>query len=536
MADAKISEMLDGGLPTAGDKLPLARDENMHIDGGTIANSASLDDINTRLNSVTAKVDSTTAQTASLTNLSNRLDSAYARANAAYALAQTAQSVIPNANASLALAQAAYDRSSVALNQASTATTHVAQAWNTANAALLATNTTDLTAFTQAAYNQANTGGARATQASTQGQTAYNQANGVAVVVTAALATSTSAVQATPPAYNQANAAYALAQDAYTRSAADSGFVANGLGGLASLSNYIINRTDFNEPCTAPTSGANYVLSPSGRFWCMGLRPSNTLQSWASTDLTGTTTNNSNVIANLAVGTALNACALSLSNTSSYGPQVGIVNYGGQAGRTSTKPPGSAENASGPPVAKLFQADSQHSIGAGVSILVSAPGLCGRVAFGYNSYSPGFSIKESGVWLEAFYTDTNWQLTYTPGYGDSNTNYNHTRVRFDTGVPISFSSGNVFTRLRIDWDGPGQVLTAYINEAIVAQLGPDQMPTDAYYAQGVVILDQKIVTGSDFNTNAPRYVGGSPDAVLGTIVLVDQMDFVGYYPNGRKGW
>lgn len=523
MADSKISQLEDGGLPTAGDKFPIARDgKNFSIDGSKIVNTATIANVYALINSVSSRADAAYSQASASTSLSIRLDAAYGQANAAYALAQSAQAGANTANSALGLAQAAFNQANTALGQANNADTDAFRAWATANAALAAASsgTTALT-LAQAAYNQANASTTSANQAYTLSQGAIQQAATATASASGANTTANSAYSNVGSAYNRANAAYALAQQAYTRATATAGSV-SGVNGVPRLSNYMIAQIDFDDlmnTATASAGTAGITTSPTRGYWAKAVGISGTK---VTTDLTGAS-GGTNVLAGIP-NTFFNAAQCVLGPLNNAQAHVGVVNLAGGT-TTPSAPSGSVGMNQGVSVAKLFQNGMLHSLRGSLSIYASKAAIQGRVIFGFNTWTNNNSL-ESGVWFETTVNDTNWWFVYTTGEANSG-GATQFQNRIDTGVPATYSALGQFTRFRLDWDGTKSTLTGVINDVQVAQIGSNLLPTNCPYAQGIA--------GADCRLNQ-TLSGRSSSQGTTTAVLVDSMEFVGYWPNGRVGW
>ena len=192
MADKKISELSDGGLPQVGDKFLIARSgDNFNIDGGVLATASQVQSLSSRVDGVGLVANAAQA-------VADRAD---LQANTAYVLAGAAQGT---ADSAWAAANSAALLAGTAYTQANTATTAAGAASNLAGSAFTQANT---------AYTQANTALALAGSSFTQANAAYSLANTVNNTVSAA--------------YNQANAAYTRANSAYSLAQTTSNTVSN---------------------------------------------------------------------------------------------------------------------------------------------------------------------------------------------------------------------------------------------------------------------------------------------------------------------
>lgn len=163
MADQKISELLNGGLPTAGDKFLIARDgDNYSIDGSALATAADISGLSSDIDAVSV--------------IANRADG---QATAAYTLAGDA-----------------FDQANAAHGQADTATSAADAAYTLAGTAL----------------DQANAAGTAASDASTLAGSAHDRADAAYAQANSATTAATTASSSVGAAYNQANAALSMAQ------------------------------------------------------------------------------------------------------------------------------------------------------------------------------------------------------------------------------------------------------------------------------------------------------------------------------------
>lgn len=129
MADQKISELSNGGLPQAGDKFLIARNgDNYNIDGGALATAADIEGLSSQIDGVGTVANAAQAQADTAT--SEAADAASAAADAATL-----------AGSAISQADAAFAQANTATTAASTAASSAGAAYNQANSAITQVDT-----------------------------------------------------------------------------------------------------------------------------------------------------------------------------------------------------------------------------------------------------------------------------------------------------------------------------------------------------------------------------------------------------------
>lgn len=150
MADQKISELLSGGLPQAGDMFLIARSgDNYRIDGGVLATTDDIQGLVTEIDSIDVVANRADGKAAAANTLAG---SALDQANTATAAASAASSAASTASS---LAGSAYAQANAATSTAITASSLAGSAYNQANTATSSASTAS--SLAGSAYNQANT-------------------------------------------------------------------------------------------------------------------------------------------------------------------------------------------------------------------------------------------------------------------------------------------------------------------------------------------------------------------------------------------